>query len=138
MYDNIGSKLKGWAQVELFGGVIAALIAGIGMLEADPLIGFLVILLGSVGAWLSSLVLYGLGKVVSVAEKYESGAFTKTQSAKKQTNKKTSGNPASKEILGAQTSKEIICPECKESLYFEQTEGEAECPWCGCKVNLHK
>ncbi len=81
MYTNIGAKIKGLAKFVCFLGIAAALVAGIGLMttqsigyrEISPGVysqggsvpaGLLVMVLGSIGSWLGSLVLYGFGQLI--------------------------------------------------------------------------
>ncbi len=67
MYSNIGGKIKVLAKVIACIGVVICIIYGFVMLvsmEGMALIGFLIMTVGSLLSWLSSLVLYGFGELV--------------------------------------------------------------------------
>ncbi len=73
MYANVGGKIKGLAKVMAWVGIIASIILGISTMVmagqsyyAMPgiLSGLVIMVLGSLGAWISSWVLYGFGEVV--------------------------------------------------------------------------
>ncbi len=77
MYTNIGGKIKAVAKVAAWLGIIASVVSGITMMSAGNLYsygidfgglgvigGILVIVVGSVIAWLSSLALYGFGELI--------------------------------------------------------------------------
>ena len=68
MYDNIGSKIKGLAVFVCVAGIIICVAYGIAAITANPsrntLAGLLTIAIGSVGAWLGSLALYGFGHLI--------------------------------------------------------------------------
>ena len=64
LYANIGKKLKSWAVSIFIVEAIGAIITGITMLVNDLGWGWLVLLVGPVAAWLSTLVLYAFGELV--------------------------------------------------------------------------
>ncbi len=67
MYSNIGGKIKVFAKVIACIGVVICIIYGFVMLvsmEGMALIGLLIMTVGSLLSWLSSLVLYGFGELV--------------------------------------------------------------------------
>ncbi|MBQ7037187.1 MAG: hypothetical protein IJN74_06880 [Clostridia bacterium] len=65
MYENIGEKIKTLAMT------IAAIIAGIGalaglvLMRSNPIFGVLIIVAVAIIAWVSSLVLYGFGELIT-------------------------------------------------------------------------
>ena len=76
MYTNVGAKVKSLANVICFLGIIASVIAGISMIAGgsqmsmyygggNPMVvsGLVLIVLGSVGSWASSLALYAFGEM---------------------------------------------------------------------------
>lgn len=66
MYENIGKKIKVLAKVFAIIEAAAAVIAGMSMMTDDDtaFIGFLLMLIGPVIAWVSSWVLYAFGEGV--------------------------------------------------------------------------
>ena len=69
MYDNIGGKIKQWAKVVCIAEAIVAVIGAIVMMataEDGTMIGmgFLVLILGPLAAWVSSWLLYGFGEII--------------------------------------------------------------------------
>lgn len=82
MFDNIGGKIKGLAKVLCLVGIAVSAIGAIALWCANsyyqPTIvpGFIVLIVGSVGSWLSSLFTYGFGelidRVTSIDEKQAS------------------------------------------------------------------
>ena len=64
MYDNIGGKIKAVAFVEFGIGFIAAILSGVFLLGSMGLLALLVILFGIIGAWISSLMIYGFGEII--------------------------------------------------------------------------
>lgn len=85
MFDNIGGKIKGLAKVLCLVGIAVSAIGAIALWCANsyyqPTIvpGFIVLIVGSVGSWLSSLFTYGFGelidRVTSIDEKQASQSF---------------------------------------------------------------
>ncbi len=85
MFDNIGGKIKGLAKVLCLVGIAVSAIGAIASWCANsyyqPTIvpGFIVLIVGSVGSWLSSLFTYGfgelIGRVTSIDEKQASQSF---------------------------------------------------------------
>ncbi len=84
MFNNIGSKIKALAKVVTWVGIIGSVIAGIGMMTASRTMigaygidvrggsvigGILVMVVGSVAAWVSSFILYGFGDLVENAKR---------------------------------------------------------------------
>ena len=76
MYTNVGAKVKSLAKVICFLGIIVSVIAGISMISSvsqmgmyygsgNPMVipGLLMIVLGSVVSWASSLALYAFGEM---------------------------------------------------------------------------
>ena len=77
MFTNIGGKLKTLAKVAAWLGIIASVISGIGMMTMRGynygygyggglaiVAGLVVIIVGSLAAWLSALALYGFGELI--------------------------------------------------------------------------
>ena len=86
MFDNIGNKLKNVAQVFAWLGIGASALIGIIVTIAykTPLPGLLIIGLGCLGSWISSLVMYGFGQLIEntdklVAQQKQPSATKKTQ-----------------------------------------------------------
>ena len=73
MFNNIGGKIKGLAEVLCALGIIASVIIGLGMKNASMILVFLIIAGGSLISWISSFVLYGFGELI------ETAAETKTE-----------------------------------------------------------
>ena len=73
MYNNIGKKIKGLAQIIAYGGIFLSCLIGIalslGFLADDnfsgsPLIGIAIAFAGSLICWLSGFFTYGFGELV--------------------------------------------------------------------------
>lgn len=85
MFDNIGGKIKGLAKVLCLVGIAVSAIGAIALWYANSYYqstivpGFIVLIVGSVGSWLSSLFTYGFGelidRVTSIDAKQASQSF---------------------------------------------------------------
>lgn len=62
MYDEVGDKIKTLAKVIAWLGIIASVVVGIVTISTG--VGILVLILGPLFSWLSTLVLYGFGQLV--------------------------------------------------------------------------
>jgi hypothetical protein len=84
MFSNIGSKIQKLAKFVCWAGIILFIIAGIGYIVAGDeangiypgipgaIAGIIVMVVGSVCSWLSSLCLYGFGTLIVKAESIDS------------------------------------------------------------------
>lgn len=105
MFENVGEKIKGVAVVVFILEVIAAVVFGLGSIDNG---GILLIALGILAAWVSSLFVYGFGVLIESAEE----------------NKKIS-----KQILEALTGE-------KEKSVAEETLAQKRCPHCGVMIDF--
>lgn len=67
MYEDIGKKIKLMAKVGTIVQAVVCVIVGIILIAVTPYLiglGFLIILLGPVLAWLNSFMRYGFGELV--------------------------------------------------------------------------
>lgn len=62
MYDEVGGKIKTLAKVIAWVGIIASVVVGIVTISTG--VGILVLILGPLFSWLSTLVLYGFGQLI--------------------------------------------------------------------------
>ena len=72
MFENIGKKIKKLAQFYTGIGIVVSIILGIITATIDPemgLFGLILVIVGSIASWLSSLVLYGFGQLVDNTDK---------------------------------------------------------------------
>lgn len=88
MFENIGGKIKTLAKVFCALGIVASVISGVLLFTYDFFIGIITLLLGSVGAWISSFCLYGFGelieKVTNIAEHCERNDFQEIMKEEKE------------------------------------------------------
>ena len=67
MFDNVGGKIKGFAKVVCWIGIIASVIGGIGMMIADEdmiLYGIFTAVGGTLASWIGSFFTYGFGELI--------------------------------------------------------------------------
>ena len=74
MFNNVGKKIKGVASFFAWCGIIVSVIIGILMIRGSEskhtiILGVVVLAVGSIVSWLSSLLLYGFGELVDSAAK---------------------------------------------------------------------
>ena len=167
LYDDIGSKIKNLAKWIFVGETISAIIVGIVMLTntkvVDDLLGIIIIVLGTVIAWISSWSFYAFGQLVEDVhdiknqnskicneEKLtiETKEKTKTTISKKTTSSNTSkinSNNTNDFLKTGQekTQKMLPCPYCGEDLvvmgWDENDLSEKQtCPLCGKEILFNK
>ena len=135
MFENIGSKLKGLANFLCVGGIAGSVIGGISLMSNDlVLFGLLTAVLGSLGSWISSWVVYAIGEIAENTQKNrssneptsakphnisEGAEKNRIQSAFKATQTNSSSNPKQ-------------CPYCGEVVK------SSFCEMCGKKNDLFK
>lgn len=64
MFNNIGHKIKSFAEIICCLGIIAALLYGFSVFLDDVLMGIIIMFLGSISAWVSALCIYGFGQLI--------------------------------------------------------------------------
>ncbi len=72
MFDRVGEKIKALAQILCWLGIFSSVVVGLVMLttgEPEEGVGILVILFGSLGAYISSLLLYGYGELIDNSDR---------------------------------------------------------------------
>lgn len=69
MFDNIGEKIKGFAKVVCWIGIIASVVFGFSIMSNGhrlySLLGILAAGLGSLLSWVGSFITYGFGQLVA-------------------------------------------------------------------------
>ena len=88
MFSNIEKKIKTLAKVLTWIGIVASVVAGVAIIltglsqyagGAAVALGILTMIFGSLGSWLSNLVLYGFGQLIEDTRKIRELAEAKTQ-----------------------------------------------------------
>lgn len=96
MFDNISDKMKSAATALAILGIIGSIIVGIVMIAESPLVGLLVIVVGSLSSWVSSFTLYGFGQLIEntdiISSKYITNASDKAQSSSNGVKSSTNSN----------------------------------------------
>lgn len=79
MFDNIGGKIKALAKIVAWIGIILSVVLGIvamfspvvynGTAYKGILPGILIIIIGALGSWISSWVMYGFGQIIENTDK---------------------------------------------------------------------
>ena len=64
MFNNVGGKIKGLAQVLTWIGIAASIIGALIQTKTSIILAVLTLGLGILFSWLSNLVLYGFGELV--------------------------------------------------------------------------
>lgn len=145
MYDDIGSKIKGLAQVVFGLGAIISVLSGLmlatsGGTDGSVVAGILSMILGPVLSWLGSLCLYGFGELIEKV----SEIARNTGSGIKAMEQKKAVHQANPEVNGVKEEKMteegdcilVECPDCGAELYFDKDISVAECPHCGAEIKL--
>lgn len=68
MFENIGKKIKSLTKFVCWVGIIASIVAAIGMMCSGDdvliIIGVILLFVGPIMAWIGSFVMYGFGELV--------------------------------------------------------------------------
>lgn len=112
MFSNMGGKIKALAKVVCWVGIIASVITGFSMCgyRGTAVTGIIVMIVGSLSAWIGSFVLCGFGEMVE--------ATMETRDILRRTGSRTFTNAST------DTWK---CPHCGQ----ENTTVSSQCKGCG-------
>ena len=69
MFNNIGSKIMGMASFFTWCGIIISVISGCAVIGDSTMLGLIIITVGCLISWVSSLVLYGFGQLIENTER---------------------------------------------------------------------
>lgn len=96
MFENIGGKIKGLAQIVCWVGIIGSVLCGLFIIALGPSelsgVGLLIMIFGSLGAWAGSFMTYGFGQLIENSDilagklRAEASAATKEDRTKSQLN----------------------------------------------------
>jgi hypothetical protein len=138
MYDNIASKIKALAQISFAIVAIASIVLGIALLNGTYGWSLVIVVVGPLMAWISSLFLYGFGELIertaSIDAKLQSQK--KRDSLIKNDTKETkdedfaSVQPKKAFMNVADNAPKKMCPHCGEWI------SKNICDMCGEKNNL--
>lgn len=126
MFDNIGGKIKTVAKTIAWLGIIGSIIVGFSMIAeandsyyyyyhpsaTETWSGWLVMIVGSLSSWVSSLTLYGFGQLIEntdtissemesirhIASGYVANASDKTQEPSNNTEGSTNSNDTTHQL----------------------------------------
>lgn len=68
MFNNIGVKIRTLAEVICLIGIIISVIVGLVMMEDSVSGGLAIIVVGALGSWIGSFLLFGFGTLVANSE----------------------------------------------------------------------
>ena len=77
MFENIGEKIKTLALVTTWVGIITSILSGFILLIGGAVEGLLIMILGSLGSWIGSFVLYGFGQLITNTDAIAAAAANK-------------------------------------------------------------
>ena len=121
MFDNIGRKIKNLAELVTWLGITCSVVVGFVVCCIDEhmiLPGFMIMILGGLASWLSSLLFYAFGQQVESTENIE---------------KMLKKMPASQKMKPNSDDKRastVVCPKCS----FEQPAAAKFCCRCGAEI----
>lgn len=131
MFDEVGEKIKTISQVLCWLGIVGYVVASIFMFvnAADSYsdktlyntLGWIFLIVGPIASWLSSLLLYGFGELISKISNLEKFFCSNVESFVVD----------SKQDMSTKESKAFICTSCGEVVY----QGESSCKKCGQKFD---
>lgn len=141
MFNNVGSKIKLVARVVCWVGIVAAVLSGlIFMLNAAHgmgiLGGLLIMLLGALGSWISSLLIYGFGQLVENSDVLALRAFRMEKTLKApEVCENTPEQMVVPETENTVSKLEnTLCPHCGGRISAAKDTASAVCPWCNEKI----
>lgn len=132
MFGNIGSKIKSLAKIVCWIGIVVFTILGLVSIGDTPVLGLLIVILGSLCSWIGSFFVYGFGELIEktteIAENTRSGN-TK--------NKNTSNNYNEIKSNNNHQTKKVSYPDVHiknddgENFDYETSMPKTTCPSCG-------
>jgi predicted RNA-binding Zn-ribbon protein involved in translation (DUF1610 family) len=133
LYENIGAKIKNWAKWIFIAEAIGAIITGLALLFSDEelILGFLVMILGPIVAWVGSWILYAFGELVEDVHAIRNrGIPTTANKSNSPTNTQTSAQFTDVLRNAANKQKETVkrCPYCGDIVKL------GRCEMCGQEV----
>ena len=77
MFENVGEKLQSIAIISCVLGIIGSIVVGAVLFEVSVIMGLVIIVVGCLGSWISSLAIYALGLCAENAENHPGSVVTK-------------------------------------------------------------
>lgn len=131
MFDNIGSKIKSFAQVVTIIGIVASVILGIIFMANAGFIGLVVMLIGILMSWISSFITYGFGQLIENSdEMIRLMKGDDIKQIKKNLQNEHSNTPDNTD----DNEKGTLCPHCERRITIPDDAVNAYCPWCNKKI----
>ena len=137
-YDNIGEKIKGLAKFFFISGTISSILLGLFMLQNNTIRAILIIVLGTIGSWLSSFTLYGFGEIIVKLTEIELNTrgegkdpiSLKIKAIETTSKRKEEEKALMEKMKNATPSTSKFCPHCGERVTSNI------CSMCGKNNNL--
>lgn len=126
MFGNIGGKIKGLTKIICWIEIIICVIVGIAfMVNGGPGYGVVIIIVGSLLAWVGSFVLYGFGELVENST-YLANHFGKKKNEEDNSEEKVSENNTQSDTYL------FYCKQCNELWKGSShlLSSEKKCPRC--------
>ena len=128
MFNNVGKKLKWLAVFCTIAGAFSSIVYGAILMYSDSaLLGFLVIIIGALISWLSSLLMYGVGELNDNGSDYEKTIIEKLDKMEKQIEQMEKQTTNRAESTPIELSQQKIVPISTEPA----PEGMWRCGRCG-------
>lgn len=137
MFDNIGSKIKSLAQIVCWMGIVVSAISGLAIMisnEETIFVGLLIILLGSIGSWIGSFVLYGFGQLIENSDTLVEISKHSVSKTPKESSVPISPNTDTTDNVSDDNA--IHCPHCDKKIMVPEGTLSANCPWCNKKISF--
>ena len=149
-YENIGEKIKIVAKVFFIILAILGVFSGIICVLDGEYLGMLIIIVGPIFAWVSSLSLYGFGQLIENSDiianeyrhkkkKHENDNAKSTAHKPEQTKKQIKAGVTQTNIDGNDYI-DITCSNCNAELSFTkdqfQDNQELICPMCNATIHI--
>lgn len=142
MFSNIGGKIKAWAVIVAWIGIIGSIIGGIVMINSgaqmsrysNPMVfpGILLMVIGSLGAWVSSFVLYGFGQLIEHTASIDSKLQDVSVNPWKKEENETGNSDkvaVEKKLVNETKSAQISSIDTKTAK-VDRTQEYTTCPFC--------
>ena len=152
MFENVGGKLKGIAKFFCILGIIGAVIGGFVVMAMDEdmaFIGLITMVVGSAGAWASSLLLYAFGQLVEnsdiiaaqyMVKKVDDFTASESNEQKLEQGRATIVIDLNDHNFNDNEYMDFTCPHCLTNLAFTKAQLKdvefVTCPECCKHINF--
>lgn len=134
MFKNVSGKIKDFAAILCWIGIVLSVIIGIVVMADNTMVGVAVATVGSLSAWIVSYLVYGFGELVENSKKTADNSETiKTYLMGVARNKAPEVKPQFSGSEKTDSNLKKVCPNCKNAItgYLDH---DAFCPWCGSRM----